>query len=289
MEHHHTLPCTCVITWTRPFPGGRLEEVQKLHPLPLPGPQEVPIWQHQTMFSRVSSRRESAKCGIAQQKCYGQLSKKPSLTWPWIICVKHLPEHGAEFNCATTMKVSISMFWTLKPSGTCLYQALNHNCYSVKNNGGGGVRPHLGHPVVQIWCMAKELWILVKWNMSSSVRKKKAEGFVEPTLLNTVLCTAALVDYLRVESILDAKMTWRSWWDKESEKPTFPYGYVVRTLGRLLLINAANLGRMRVCLPMVRAEETGMCITESVDTAPMPVFEVVLGLLPPSFDGGDWD
>jgi hypothetical protein len=32
------------------FPGGGLEEVQKLHLLPLLGPQEVPIWQHQTML-----------------------------------------------------------------------------------------------------------------------------------------------------------------------------------------------------------------------------------------------
>jgi hypothetical protein len=30
------------------------------------------------------------------------------------------------------MKVSILMFWTLKPSGMCPYQALNHNRYSVK-------------------------------------------------------------------------------------------------------------------------------------------------------------
>jgi hypothetical protein len=38
MEHHHTLPCTWVITWTRPFPGSGLGEVQKLYRLPLPGP-----------------------------------------------------------------------------------------------------------------------------------------------------------------------------------------------------------------------------------------------------------
>jgi hypothetical protein len=38
----HTLSCTCMITWTRPFPGGGLEEVQKLHPLPLPGPPRSP-------------------------------------------------------------------------------------------------------------------------------------------------------------------------------------------------------------------------------------------------------
>jgi hypothetical protein len=54
-----------------------------------------------------------------------------SLTWHRIICAKHLPEHGAEFNYATTMKVSIPMFWTLKPSGTFPYQTLNHNRYSV--------------------------------------------------------------------------------------------------------------------------------------------------------------
>jgi hypothetical protein len=53
-----------------------------------------------------------------------------------------LPEHGAEFNCAMTMKVSIPMFWTLKPSGTCPCQALNHNRYSVENKGG--VRAILG-------------------------------------------------------------------------------------------------------------------------------------------------
>jgi hypothetical protein len=130
----------CVITWTRPFPGGRMEEVEKLHPLPLPGPQEVPIWQHQTMLSGDSSRRESAKCSIAQQKYHGQLSKKPSLTWPQIICAKHLPEHVAEFNCATT-KVSIPMVWTLRPSGTYPYQSLKHNRYSVKNKRGGGGTP----------------------------------------------------------------------------------------------------------------------------------------------------
>jgi hypothetical protein len=128
-----------MITWMRPFPGGGSEELQKLHLLPLPDPQEVPIWQHQTLLSGGSSRRESAKCGIAQQKCYGQLSKKPSLTWPRIICAKHLPEHGTEFNCATTMKVSIPMFWTLKPSGTCPYQALNHNRCSVKKRGEEGM------------------------------------------------------------------------------------------------------------------------------------------------------
>jgi hypothetical protein len=71
-----------------------------------------------------------------QNAVYGQLSKKSSLTWPRIICAKHLPEHGAEFNCATTMKVSIPMFWTLKPSGTCPYQALNYNRYSVENKRG---------------------------------------------------------------------------------------------------------------------------------------------------------
>jgi hypothetical protein len=45
----------------------------------------------------------------------------------------YLPEHGAEFNSAMTMKVSIPMFWTLKSSGTCPYQAINH----VENRGGG--------------------------------------------------------------------------------------------------------------------------------------------------------
>jgi hypothetical protein len=44
------------------------------------------------------------------------------------------------------MKVSILIFWNLKPSGTCPYQALNHNHYSVENKGGG-IRPLLGHPV----------------------------------------------------------------------------------------------------------------------------------------------
>jgi hypothetical protein len=83
--------------------------------------------------------KESAKCGITQQKCYRQLSKKPSLTWPWIIWAKHLPQHAAEFNCARTMKVSVPMFWTLTPSDTCPYQALNHNRYSVENKGGGGM------------------------------------------------------------------------------------------------------------------------------------------------------
>jgi hypothetical protein len=96
-----------------------LEEVQKLHRFPLPGLQEVPIWQLQTMLSGDSSRRESAKCGIVQQKCHGQLLKRPSLTWPCINYTEHLPQHGAEFNCARTMMVSIPMFWTLKPSGTC--------------------------------------------------------------------------------------------------------------------------------------------------------------------------
>jgi hypothetical protein len=51
--------------------------------------------------------------------------------WPWIVCAKHLPEHSTEFNCATIMNVSIPMFRTLKPSGMCPYQALNHNRYSV--------------------------------------------------------------------------------------------------------------------------------------------------------------
>jgi hypothetical protein len=45
-----------------PFPGGGLEEVQKLHPLPLHGLQEVPIRQQQTMIwvfikERVSKMR----------------------------------------------------------------------------------------------------------------------------------------------------------------------------------------------------------------------------------------
>jgi hypothetical protein len=44
------------------------------------------------------------------------------------------------------MKASILMFWTLKPPGTCPYQALNHNRYNVQNKGGG-VHPLLGHPV----------------------------------------------------------------------------------------------------------------------------------------------
>jgi hypothetical protein len=38
----------------------------------------------------------------------------------------------------------LRMFRTLKPLGTCPYQALIHNRYCV-NNKGGGVRPLLGH------------------------------------------------------------------------------------------------------------------------------------------------
>jgi hypothetical protein len=49
----------------------------------------------------------------------------------------HLPKHGTEFNCATTMKVSIPIFWTLTPSDKCPYQTLNHNRYSVENKEGG--------------------------------------------------------------------------------------------------------------------------------------------------------
>jgi hypothetical protein len=32
-----------------------------------------------------------------------EVLRAASLTWPRIICTIHLPEHGAEFNCATTM------------------------------------------------------------------------------------------------------------------------------------------------------------------------------------------
>jgi hypothetical protein len=81
--------------------------------------------------------------------------------------------------------------------------------------------------------MARKLSVLVKWNISSLQRKKKAEGFVEPTLLNTMLCTTVLVDYL--EAILDAKMTWGSPWDKESEKTAVPFGYVLGLLAGLFL------------------------------------------------------
>jgi hypothetical protein len=47
-----------------------------------------------------------------------EVLRAASLTWPRIICAKHLPEHG---------------------------ETLNHNRYSVENKGGIG--PLLGHPL----------------------------------------------------------------------------------------------------------------------------------------------
>jgi hypothetical protein len=56
------------------------------------------------------------------------------------------------------MKVSIPMFWILKPSGTCPYQALNHNCCSVKNKGG--IRQLLGHSVHVVSAVRQiETWL----------------------------------------------------------------------------------------------------------------------------------
>jgi hypothetical protein len=71
----------------------------------------------------------------------------------------YLPEHGAEFNCATTMKVSVPMFWTLKTSGTCANQALNHNHYSVENKGG---YTHFSATLCVCVCVCVYIYIYVK-------------------------------------------------------------------------------------------------------------------------------